>query len=216
VAESNLTAPLPVARSPIRPVPPVREHAGWEVSATSSSAPLRVADLTALTKVRVRAGRASAAAAVLACPFGSTRREGGSLVVGSGPDEWLLLSPAGTASPIVERLASGEGATTAEGFVSVVDVTHAGVVIRVTGESAADLLSRVCAINLADAVAPNGSAFRSSVARVICDVVRHDLDGTRSYLLHSDRSSGQYLFDSLLEVGAEFDIGVDGYPDKEI
>ena len=33
----------------------------------------------------------------------------------------------------------------------------------------------------------------------------------RSYLLHCERSSGQYLADSLLDAGAEFGIGVDRF-----
>jgi hypothetical protein len=47
------------------------------------------------------------------------------------------------------------------------------------------------------------------VARVVTDVVRDDLlDGTRSYLLHCERSSGQYLAECLLDAGAEFDVSV--------
>ena len=48
------------------------------------------------------------------------------------------------------------------------------------------------------------------MAGVATDVVRDDVAGTRSYLLHCERSSGQYLFDSLLDSGAEFDVDVDG------
>ena len=32
-----------------------------------------------------------------------------------------------------------------------------------------------------------------------------------SYLLHCERSYGQYLFDALLDAGAEFGIGVGGF-----
>jgi heterotetrameric sarcosine oxidase gamma subunit len=217
VAEAVTTNPSPLGRSPVRPRPPLREHAGWEVSAVSSSAALRLIDLTPLGKVRVRAELGSPAAAALACAFGSARREGMSLVIGSGPDEWLLLSPAGRRPPLLESIPASDGRDPAAGgLVSVVDVTHAGVLLRLTGADAAELLSRVCAVNLSDKTAPSGSAFRSSVARIVCDVVRDDVDGLRSYLLHGDRSSGQYLFDSLLEVGREFGIDVDGYPEEEI
>ena len=33
----------------------------------------------------------------------------------------------------------------------------------------------------------------------------------RSYLLHCERSVGQYLFDALLDAGAEFGVEVDGF-----
>ena len=39
-------------------------------------------------------------------------------------------------------------------------------------------------------------------------MIRADVDGMPSYLLVSDRSFGQYLFDALLDAGDEFGIGV--------
>jgi len=53
-------------------------------------------------------------------------------------------------------------------------------------------------------------AFRSSVAKVVTDVVRDDFDGTRSYLLHCERSSGQYPFDVLVDAGVEFGLEIAG------
>jgi len=91
-------------------------------------------------------------------------------------------------------------------FVSVVDVAHGRALIRLTGPRAASVLAKLCAIDLAELVTPNGAAFRSSVAKLVTDVVRDDRDGTPSYLLHCERSSGQYLFDALLDAGAEFGI----------
>ena len=44
------------------------------------------------------------------------------------------------------------------------------------------------------------------MAKLVTDVVRDDRDGTPSYLLHCERSSGQYLFDAVLDAGAEFGI----------
>ena len=40
-------------------------------------------------------------------------------------------------------------------------------------------------------------------------MVRDDEEGVRSYLLHCERSYGQYLFDALMDAGDEFGIGVD-------
>jgi heterotetrameric sarcosine oxidase gamma subunit len=80
--------------------------------------------------------------------------------------------------------------------------------MRITGARAADLLAKVCGIDLSEEVTPDGAAFRSSVAKLVTDVVR---DGDRSYLLHCERSSGQYLFDALVDAGDEFGIEVDGF-----
>ncbi len=72
-------------------------------------------------------------------------------------------------------------------------------------------MAKICAVDLRDAVTPNGAAFRTQVAHVVTDIVRDDLDGALSYLLQCDRSSGQFLFDALLDAGREFGIGVDGF-----
>jgi len=100
-----------------------------------------------------------------------------------------------------------------EGLISVFDATHGRALLRVTGSRAPDLLAKVCAIDFSEAVTPNGAAFRSSVAKLVTDVVRDDVDGEISYLLHCERSSGQYLFDALIHAGEEYDIEVDGFVD---
>ena len=51
---------------------------------------------------------------------------------------------------------------------------------------------------------------------MIVGVVRDDADEEASFLFYCERSSGQYLFDVFGDAGAEFGVGVDGYPDKEI
>jgi heterotetrameric sarcosine oxidase gamma subunit len=96
-------------------------------------------------------------------------------------------------------------------FVSVVDLTHGRALVRLRGAASPDLLTKVCAVDLTDGATPDGAAFRSSVASLVTDVVRDDTGPTRSYLLHCERSSGQFLADSLLDAGAEFGIGVDQF-----
>lgn len=198
----------PLARSPITPAPPVGVVGGWEVSAQRSVAALRLVDWTPLAKVLVRAEAGSAAARALGVPFGRAARDPeGTLVVGSGPGEWTLLGRPGTAAALVARWE----ARASDELVTVVDLTSAQALLRLTGTEGPRLLAKVCAIDLDDAAAPNGTAFRSSVAEVVTDVVRDDLSGERSYLLHCDRSYGQYLFDALLDAGGEFAIDVDGF-----
>jgi glycine cleavage system aminomethyltransferase T len=49
------------------------------------------------------------------------------------------------------------------------------------------------------------------VAKLATDVIRDDIRLERSYLLHCERSSGQYLYDALLDAGREFGIEPDGF-----
>ena len=149
----------PVALSPIQPVPPTEIRDGWVVSKVHSHAELRIADRTPLTKVLVRASPHGGVAAHLGVPFGrARRREDGVLVIGSGPDEWLLLSPPQTFSIVTASLD-----TLDDDLVSVLDLTHGQALIGLSGAAAHDVLAKVCAVDLADAVTPNGAAFRSSV-----------------------------------------------------
>ncbi|MHA6794965.1 sarcosine oxidase subunit gamma [Pseudonocardia bannensis] len=208
-----------IARSPIAAPEPLVPHRGWEVSGRRSAAALTITDLTPLAKVAVRAPMDGAVQRALGAPFGRAARDGapaldGTLVVGSGPGEWLVLAPVGTAGEVREQLA---GIVTEAGeFGTVVDLTHGRALLRLRGEASADLLAKVCAVDLSDAVTPDGAAFRSSVANLVTDVVRDDAGGVRSYLLHCERSSGQYLAAALLDAGAEFGIDVDGFRDPGI
>ncbi len=198
----------PVARSSIAPAPPVTEEHGWEVSARRSGADLRIMDCTPLAKVLVRASAGGKVARALGVPLGrAARDEHGTLIVGSGPGEWLLIASPGAGAAVVERLEEVPDV----GLVSVFDVTHGRALMRITGARAADLLAKVCGVDLSEEVTPDGAAFRSSVAKLVTDVVRDDLGGERSYLLHCERSSGQYLFDALLDAGDEFGIEVEGF-----
>lgn len=201
----------PVARSPIVQAEPGRQVSDWRVSAASSKAALRLNDVTALSKVLVR-GRPEEVAGLL-CEHRRTRRNDGTLILGSGPDSWLLLGAPGRAADIsasATALLEGCGS-----LVSVIDVTHGNIVLRLSGEMSVRALEKLCAINLADSVTPDHSCFRSRLAGVVCTVARDDDDGGRSYLICSDRSSGQYFFDALLDAGREFGIDVTGYPETE-
>ena len=201
----------PIARSPIAPAPPVEVVEGWEVSRYRSTDPLTLSDRTPWAKVLVHAAEAGPYSRTAAVGFGrATRLDGGVLEVGSGVGEWLLLGPIGSAADLMARAAAR---TDAE-LVSVIDMTHGRALVRLTGGAAVAVLSKLCGIDLADHMTPNLAAFRSLVANVATDVVRDDVAGVRSYLLHCERASGQYLFDVLVDAGAEHGLEVDGFTDE--
>lgn len=201
--ESTVTA-----KSPITPAAPVAVLDGWEVSARRATAPLTLVDETPRAKVLLKGG--PAAESLLGVPMGqATRDQHGVLVTGSGPGEWLLLAAPDTAAELAERMRQATAG--ADELITILDFTHSRAVMRVTGPAAPDLLAKVCAADLTDAMSPNGAAFRSSVARLATDIVRDDVGRSRSYLLHCERSSGQYLFDALHDAGTEFDLDIDGF-----
>jgi heterotetrameric sarcosine oxidase gamma subunit len=205
--------PEPLARSPIAPPEPVIVQDGWQVSAVRARGELTLTDCTPLAKVAVAAHRAGLSRAELSraelsraelngVRFGrAARDQAGTLVVGSGPGEWLLIGPPGQAS----ALEPGDE------DVTCVDLTHGRALVRLTGDRSVAVLAKVCGIDFADRFVPDGSALRTAVAAVATDVIRDDRGGARSYLLHCERSSGQYLFDALLRAGAEIGLEVDGF-----
>jgi sarcosine oxidase subunit alpha len=201
----------PVARSPIAVGTQVTTIADWEVDARRSIAPLKLADHTLLAKIGIRAPRDGALAGWLGTRHGrATTSADGNLVIGSGPGEWLVLGSPGGQDKLLTQL-RGIAEETGE-FATVIDQTHGRALMRLTGKRAAEALAKVCAIDLSDTVSPDGAALRTSVAKLVTDIVRSDDAGVPSYLLHCERSSGQYLFDALLDAGAEFGVAIDGSP----
>lgn len=199
-----------LAESPIRPLGPIVERWGWRVSAAPSASGLTLCDESPLVKVQVRAEPADAgvAGSLGGVTHGTTAALDGLLVVGSGPGEWLLIG-----APDAGESARGTAAAAvaaAAGRASSVDLTHGRALVRLTGSDAVPTLAKLCAIDLDDRATPDGTALRTSVARLVVDIVRDDRDGVRSYLLHCERSSGQYMFDSIAEAGAEYAIGTLG------
>jgi sarcosine oxidase, subunit gamma len=203
-----------IARSPIAPAPPVVRADGWEVSGARATGELTLTDCCPLTKIQVRAPIGGQAAAALGVRFGRAARDpAGRLVVGSGPGEWLLLAAPSSPDRVVDfdpdaLAAPGE-------CVSWVDQTHGRALMRLSGPAGPRVLAKLCGIDLSEDITPDGAAFRTSLAALATDVIRDDLPGlpgpTRSYLLHCERSSGQYLFDAVLRAGAEFGLEIDGF-----
>lgn len=85
-----------------------------------------------------------------------------------------------------------------------VDLTHVRAVFRLSGDAARPVLEKLCALDLADDMFPSGAAGRTLVAGVIAELVREDRAGIPSYLLVPSRSFGAFLWDAVVDAGAEF------------
>ncbi len=198
-----MAEPVAVARSPIsfrreRPGPP------------GGGAPLTLADWTPVAKVLVRAAADGALAGRLgvACGRAALDDPQGVLVARFGPDEWLVLAAPGGSGAVVAGLEAVAGSGGDGELVSVIDLTSGLAAMRLTGERAPDVLAKVCGVDTGPA--PDGTAFRSLVAGVVAEVIRDDGGGpgVRSYLIACDWSLGDYLFETLVDAGAEFGLTV--------
>ncbi|MDQ3506138.1 MAG: sarcosine oxidase, partial [Actinomycetota bacterium] len=206
---TEVPEPVPAAiqppDEPASAITPDRPAAAEQPRESASGVPVALYDLSGLAKFGVRAAPDGRVAEALGTAFSrTTRAADGSLVVGSGPGEWLVLVEPGAADGVRTRL---ESKTAASGeFASVVDLTHGRALLRLAGARSADLLAKVCGIDFSDDITPDGSALRTSVAKLVTDIVRDDQEGALSYLLHCERSSGTYLFEALVDAGTEFGI----------
>jgi heterotetrameric sarcosine oxidase gamma subunit len=87
---------------------------------------------------------------------------------------------------------------------TVVDLTHVRAMFRLTGDRAVDLLAKLCALDFSDGMFPHTAAARTLLAGVATEIVRHDQNGTRSYLLLPSRSFGRYVHGVIADAGSEF------------
>jgi sarcosine oxidase gamma subunit len=105
---------------------------------------------------------------------------------------------------------------------TVIDLTHARALIRIVGADSARVVSKLRGINFGDTMTPDDTALRTSVARLVAEVIRNDLAEPSaaatepgrlapSYLIMCERSAGQYLFDTILDAGREFGIDIEGF-----
>lgn len=190
-------AELPAFESPVST--PYVSYAGIPMEAGGPDAPLTLQDVSSTTKGIVRAGSGTNAPRRLSVPFTTSREEDGVLIVGQRPDEWILLGRQTAVQTLI-------GSLDLSGHVSVIDGTHGRALFRLTGADAASVLEKVCSLDWNDHMTPDGAAVSGSVAKVTCDIVRNDLEGSPSYLISCDRSYGQYLFEVILDAGQEFSI----------
>ena len=161
-----------------------------------------VADAASTTKVQVRGGAGTGAAAELGVSYGrSQRRADGALVCGTRPDEWTIYASAGQASAIASTIPT-------EGFVTVIDITHGRAMLRISGSNATAALNKICNLDLSNELTPDGAVFSASVGNVSCDLVRDDEGGQTSFLIGCERSFGKFLFIAVADACTEFGLSV--------
>lgn len=183
---------------------PLAEEAGWLVAlpVAHDSGRLVLADESHHGKLLIygRTGGQAVVALGLSVPpeVGSCAGDGQLRAYVLRPDQlFISTAPGGEAAALTALLA-----TPADEMLTVTDVTHGRAQLRLSGPQAAEVLSRLCALDFDDARFPNRTAQQTSVAKTTQLVIRDDLaDGRPSYRLIGARSLGAYLWATLLEAG---------------
>jgi len=111
-----------------------------------------------------------------------------------GPDQWLIVAPAGDADALTRTLDAVAGST--------VDVSDLRAEFELAGPLAADVLRKGCGIDLHPRVFGPGSCALTSLARV--RVALRQTDERPGYRLLVERSVALYLWDWLIDAMTEF------------
>ncbi len=98
---------------------------------------------------------------------------------------------------------------------ALTDLTHGRSELRLVGPAAPELLSKVCGLDFDPGRFLDGDARQGSVAKTRQLIVRGDIGGLPSYSLIGGRSLGPYLWDTLMQAGAEFALAPLGLRDLQ-
>lgn len=175
--------------------------------AAAADAPerIRLAEVPFLTQLTLRVtpgtSAAEAAGRALGAPLpttpNTTSAAGDVEVLWMGPDEWLVVAPAG-ADGLLEALEQAVGAEHA----TVVDVSAQRTAIDVWGADARDLLLKGCALDLHSRIFGVGRCGQTLLART--QVVLVPRSDESAYRVFVRASFAEYLAEWLLDAAAEY------------
>lgn len=187
---------------------PLSQYAGRFAAATrASGGTLRLAELPFLAQVGLRLDpkgpAADAVALALGFPLplepGTVARGGELAALWLGPDEWLVVGPAGTRTQLEARLREAVG----DRYAAVVDVSAQRTTLLVGGARAAGLLAHGCSLDLHPRSFGAGRCARTTLARAQVVLVPHDGHRPGFRVLVGSSFAG-YLADWLLDAASEY------------
>ncbi len=114
-------------------------------------------------------------------------------------DEFLVLTPPGRAPALMEAL--GESP---DSCAHVLDMTSGLAGVGIIGPQADLLLSAISELDVADSAFPNMRCARTKTADIHGTLLRVDRGDLPCYRLYFTREFGEYVWDALLEAGAEY------------
>jgi sarcosine oxidase subunit gamma len=141
-------------------------------------------------------------------PNWAPTQKGGGLALRQAAAEVMILGDLSGAGGWPERLKQAWWAEPVppenpRGFPMPRDDTHAW--LAVTGEHAAAMFAKLCAVDLRAPAFPQGRVAQTSIARLNGVIVRDDRGQAPFFHLLADCAAAEYLWDCLRDAMAEFD-----------
>jgi sarcosine oxidase subunit gamma len=126
------------------------------------------------------------------------RRCGDIEVLWLGPDEWLVLAPAGQEKALATSLREAIGGAVG----AVTDVSAQRTALELTGPQVREVLARGCSIDLYPGVSPIGTCVQTLLAQTGAVIVVRD-ETASDFLVLVRASFAQYLASWLVDACAE-------------
>lgn len=111
---------------------------------------------------------------------------------------WLLQpdSEASSGRPASEAVAAG---------VWPLYCQHSHAWLQLAGEPRAEIMAKLCGVDLSEAAFPQGSVAQTQVARVsVIIAAHHNQDGQSVFSIFVDQSLARYLWEAIEDAMAEF------------
>ena len=116
-------------------------------------------------------------------------------------DELMVLTPPNKVTVLAESLGQAS-----EQRVHPVDVTSGLAAVKIAGPLSPRLLSAVTELNTFASAFPDMTCAQGKVAEVHGLLLRRDFGALTSFELYFGREYGEYMWDVLMEAGAEYSI----------
>jgi heterotetrameric sarcosine oxidase gamma subunit len=116
-------------------------------------------------------------------------------------DRFLILGPEAERQALFNRF---RDLAPAEECAHVTDMTSAFAAFRLSGPESAQVLKRICPINLDGRSFASGQCAQASLARVGAVILRDDIGTLPNYLILVSRDYGEYVWEGVVHVGEKY------------
>ena len=137
---------------------------------------------------------------------------GGQLCRLSQEDALVLTAPDETLPPRIAPALERSIVAEDKGCLHLVDVTSGRAGMGLVGPRSRDVLVKLTALDVEPECLPDSHCAQTALAKVAALVVRQDLDGgVPAYEVYVARDLGEYVWEAVLDAGAEFGIAPCGW-----
>ncbi len=137
------------------------------------------------------------------------RQDDGWLAARLAPGEVLLLAGLDGDPATADRLAADWSPDPDPGTYPV-PRTDTNCWFAITGRHGAEMMAKLCGVDLRPHKFPDGAIAQTSVARLNAIVLRADLGATVAYHLLTDSASASYMWSCVIDAMAEYDGAIVG------